>query len=115
MTVDVELIEKLPFQSGNFCRVYECDSFPALGRLQVLIMADRLPDDDTGTENPCLVIKTTVKGAIISANNAFQDSEEGEVLRDKILENLTPEKAKQLLTVFEVKKMLTLINESILE
>ena len=104
----INLTERSPFHSGYFCRVYECDTFPALGTLQVLITAE-----DSADGSPCLFVKTCAKGMFIQVKKAFQDSEKGEKARDKILESMTPQKAVQLLEAFQVSKTLTLLNESV--
>ena len=110
----MQLKSVLDYQKGDFCRVYRCDDFQNLGSLQIVFLADKQPDDE-GQDLPCLSVKVNAQGAIIAANQFFQDSEAGESARDEILERMNFEKAAEWVQRIELKTMLCLLDQSLEE
>ena len=102
----------LDFQEGDCCRVFRCDSFEHLGPIQILFIADKLSENG-GMDAPCLSVKTKIKGAIITANQFFEDSEDGETARDRCLELLNEDRASKFLEEIELERMLSLLNEEV--
>lgn len=106
----MNLIEQVPFQEGNFCRLYTLKENELLGELQILILADSL-DSSEGGDRPCLSVKTQYKGAILTGNQFFSDTEEGEAARDKMLALLDGDRATKLLQKIEFIRFLELLAE----